>query len=79
MNVSTISCLVLCRSPWPAQLISPVQAAAAHPHFISDTTFSSPTNVTTVKYVNGTTVLVYSSASASTCWQMTILDCRSLK
>jgi hypothetical protein len=41
-----------------------VQQAAAHPHFISDTSFSSPANVTTIQYVNGTTVVVYSSASS---------------
>ncbi len=57
---------MLCRTPWPAQLISPVQAAAAHPAFIMDTTFSSPTNITTVQYVNGSTVLVYSSAPTAT-------------
>jgi hypothetical protein len=55
---------MLCRTPWAAQLAVPVQEAAAHPHFISDTSFSSPANVTTIQYVNGTTVLVYSSASS---------------
>ena len=39
-----------------------MQAAAAHAAFISETTFSSPANVTTVQYVNGSTLLVYSSA-----------------
>ena len=40
-----------------------MQTAATHRAFVSDTTFSSPANVTTVDYVNGSTVLVYSSAS----------------
>ena len=39
-----------------------MQAAAARSSFVSDTTFSSPANVTTIQYVNGSTVLVYSSA-----------------
>ena len=56
---------VSCRAPWPAQLEVPVQAAARHPTFISDTIFSSPANITTIDYVNGSSVLVYSSAPAS--------------
>ena len=42
-----------------------MQAAARHPAFISDTTFSSPANITTIDYVNGSSVLVYSSAPIS--------------
>ena len=51
-----------CRAPWPAQLVPAVQAAATHRAFVSDTTFSSPANITTIDYVNGSTVLVYTSA-----------------
>ncbi len=54
-----------CRRPWPAQLEFPVQAAASHPSFVSDTTFSSPANLTTIQYVNGSTTLIYSSAFES--------------
>ena len=42
-----------------------MQAAARHPTFISDTIFSSPANITTIDYVNGSSVLVYSSAPSS--------------
>lgn len=51
-----------CRAPWPAQLVPAVQAAASHQAFVSETTFSSPANITTIQYVNGSSVLVYQSA-----------------
>ena len=43
-----------------------MQAASRHPTFISDTTFSSLANITTIDYVNGTSILVYSSAPLHT-------------